>query len=564
MHRAFFVWRLTPPLSGPRMPRPGPVRVCVCVPLLAGSGGPASRARFVAPHLFLRQFSALSLSARPPPGGGWPVGGCSCVVSFCCSFCFAPPLSLAFRVFRPWVPWALASCAPPPLLCFFSFLLCSPPCVFFLAFFFGFVWVFFSSFWCRVVLVVWCWSGVSCAVGLVGVCCCGPCASAGVGVLSVVRCSLPMPLPLVFLPVVLRVPGGPVLAELLFALLLLVGAVWQFFLSAVCLLCPPPPLVVVPCVVLCRASCRVVLRSVVCFVLCPVLCGVLVSGWVLAPCCSAQCCARSRCAVFVVLCRRALLRSMLVFFAVYLAFPWCSGLFLFLCSACAVLCWCACLLALGAVLSCPCSTGWCFVLLPVVFACLLLGLSVLCCLLVGSGGSWCRVSVVCCGVSLGAVLRRVAARCAAWCCLVLRCVVLFCSVSCCRTQCPVLGRCRSSFEPGPSGAVFCPVFPRCVCFAALCCCVVLFAAALCAVCVLGCRAVRSLSSPPCAVLLHSPLAPWSPVLCPVVLCSPVVLWCPVLLPCLVGFLYFFGFSYLKKPLQSKTGNCPDAAPSFQC
>ena len=48
-----------------------------------------------------------------------------------------------------------------------------------------------------------------------------------------------------------------------------------------------------------------------------------------------------------------------------------SGLFLFLCSACAVLCWCACVVALCAVLSCPCGAGWCFVLLPVVFVCLL-------------------------------------------------------------------------------------------------------------------------------------------------------------------------------------------------
>ena len=47
------------------------------------------------------------------------------------SFLFAPPLSLAFRVFWPWVPWALACCAPPPLL-FFSTPFCfSLPCFFF-------------------------------------------------------------------------------------------------------------------------------------------------------------------------------------------------------------------------------------------------------------------------------------------------------------------------------------------------------------------------------------------------------------------------------------------------
>ena len=39
-----------------------------------------------------------------------------------------------------------------------------------------------------------------------------------------------------------------------------------------------------------------------------------------------------------------------------------SGSFLFLRSACAVLCWCACAVALCSVLSCPRGAGWCFVL----------------------------------------------------------------------------------------------------------------------------------------------------------------------------------------------------------
>ena len=183
-----------------------------------------------------------------------------------------------------------------------------------------------------------------------------------------------------------------------------------------------------------------------------------------------------------------------------------SGSFLFLCSARAVLCWCACVVALCSVLSCPRGAGRCFVSLPVVFVCLLLGLAVLCCLPVGPGGSWCRVSVACCGVSVGAVLRLVAARCAAWRCVVVRCVVSFCSVWWCRVLCCVLGRCPSSWGPVSSGAVFCLVPPRCVCFAVLRRCVVLFAVVLCAVCALGCRVVRFLSSPPCAVLLCRPLS----------------------------------------------------------
>ena len=190
----------------------------------------------------------------------------------------------------------------------------------------------------------------------------------------------------------------------------------------------------------------------------------------------------------------------------FLLFPVGSGLragsrsFLFLCSACAVLCWCACVVALCSVLSCPRGAGWCFVLLPSVFVCLLLGLAVLCCLLVGPGGSCCPVSVACCDLSLGAVLRRVAARCAAWRCVVVRCVVLFCSVWCCRALCCVLGRCPSSWGPVPSGAVFCLVPPRCVCFAVVCCHVVSFAVVLCAVCALRCRVMRLL-----LYLLEKPL-----------------------------------------------------------
>ena len=229
-----------------------------------------------------------------------------------------------------------------------------------------------------------------------------------------------------------------------------------------------------------------------------------------------------------------------------------SGSFLFLCSACAVLCCCACVVALCSVLSCPRGAGWCFVLLPVVFVCLLLGLAVLRCLLVGPGGSWCRVSVACCGVSLGAVLRRVAARCVAWRCVVVRCVVLFCSVWCCRALCCVVGRCPSSWGPVPSGAVFCLVPPRCVCFAVVCRRVVSFAVVLCAVCALGCRVVRFLSSPPCAVLLCGPLSLSALLPCAVprgaVLPRGAVVSCPAAL--LGLFLAWVWLYLLEKPLQN--------------
>ena len=64
MHRGCFVWTLTPPVAGRRTPRPGPVRVCVCSSVLAGSGGPASRARSGVTHLF---FWPLCLSALLGP-----------------------------------------------------------------------------------------------------------------------------------------------------------------------------------------------------------------------------------------------------------------------------------------------------------------------------------------------------------------------------------------------------------------------------------------------------------------------------------------------------------------
>ena len=53
MNRGCLVWTPTPPLAGRRTPRPGPMCVCVCSSNLDGSGGPASRARSGAPHLFL-------------------------------------------------------------------------------------------------------------------------------------------------------------------------------------------------------------------------------------------------------------------------------------------------------------------------------------------------------------------------------------------------------------------------------------------------------------------------------------------------------------------------------
>ena len=89
MHRCCFVWTPTPPLAGGRTPRSGPVRVCVCSSFLAGLGGPASRARFGAPHLFL-----------------WPL----------CLSALLGPLRAGVAPFLV-LCWPSA-CSPPPLVFF--------------------------------------------------------------------------------------------------------------------------------------------------------------------------------------------------------------------------------------------------------------------------------------------------------------------------------------------------------------------------------------------------------------------------------------------------------------
>ena len=110
MHQGCFVWMPTPPLSDRRTPRPGPVRVCVCVPCLAGSGGPASRARCGALHLFL--WGPLLRSLLGPLRDG--------VALF--SF-WVPRLFLAFIVFGPGL-----CCGAPSSLVFFALLVALVVC----------------------------------------------------------------------------------------------------------------------------------------------------------------------------------------------------------------------------------------------------------------------------------------------------------------------------------------------------------------------------------------------------------------------------------------------------
>ena len=292
-----------------------------------------------------------------PSGLGLP-----CLWLFPLIFVFprgAPPLSLAFRVFWPWLRWALAPLAPPPLLVLFPFFFLPPPCLLFFSclffsffrppfFFLGFFFFFF--FFCCVVVYWVCVAGVACpwlwgvlvcvVVGLVLwrgplcacvrlfgapclclllLCCCLLCCACPVAPFWQ-RCSSPSCLWWLPFGVAQPLPLGLFARGFFFACRSFAGFA-------------PPPGWLVSSVVLCRASCRVVLRSVVCLccarccVAC--LCRVGCLRRVVLPCCP----------VFVVLCCRAPLRSLLVFpFVWFVTFPWCSGLFLFLCSTCAVLC----------------------------------------------------------------------------------------------------------------------------------------------------------------------------------------------------------------------------------
>ena len=116
-------------------------------------------------------------------------------------------------------------------------------------------------------------------------CCCGPCALVGAGVCFVVRCSLPLPPPFVFLLVVLRVPAGAVLAAVLFPLPLLVlrvvvrvvllappsGALRRDFFTLLvgCVLVVHPPPAgcgVLCCALSCVASCDAASCGVLCVV----------------------------------------------------------------------------------------------------------------------------------------------------------------------------------------------------------------------------------------------------------------------------------------------------------
>ena len=510
-------------LSLPRPPvlwsgQPGFRCACVfvCVLCLAGSGGPASWARSGAPQLF--HLAALSFCfAWPPPG--W---GCPPVSRCCCRSSLPGPLFFFFffRLPLPCSPCARAWFVSPawPLAArwwllprFLSLLLGARGC-----FFFPLVLV--SP--CAPVVSGLLWFPAPGALGL------GAC----------VVCFVGLPL----LGSLCACPSFVLSAWLL-------AAPWW-------LLPPPPPPFVsrgfrrcrsVLCAVLCcaslgaalrRAAARCVARccAVVCCVAlvwcrcllrralwrCPspwgpvlcgavfcgvpprcVLCAVCVLSWRGGACCCSPLCfvlCVSRGAVLCVPCALRFVRRCA-------SLCWCARVVLFV--------WCVLLLAPGAVVRCCvlccflwCAVVRCWVCWPVGVCCWRVSVSVS---LSGRVVCFPVVGVVCCGALLSCVLfcgavpsRGAVLLCSA---VVLRC--------CWGLLCPPVG-CR---------AVLC-------CAVGWLCCFLPGGG----VCVLWCsfpRAVRSLSSPLCALRCLVVLAavPCFPVSCAVALCCRVVLCCRALL-----------------------------------
>ena len=573
LHSGGFVWRPTPPL----LAHAGPVRVCVCVLLLAGSGRAASWARSGAPDPFSFADLGALLVCSPPSGLGLP-----CLWLLLHFFC-APTFSLAFPVFRPWVPWALASCTPPPPLLLFPFF-----CTIFAPPFFFFCCV--GSFFFRVPRCAVCSVlGWFVCRGLWGVLVCFV-----VGAVHrrwpVCACVVPfrapclLPALCVSLFVVLRVSIGAVVAAFSFPVLPLLPCfcglpsvlVLRWRLSSAvalgcccgvarlrrvssccfawgwCALCsslwcgalplfwgvvwfarPPPP----------QCAARGFFLLVGCVLAapppdwfwCPVLCVV---EW----CCRLWCvfCFAPRCAACLCrvsflhrVIRRGVVLGLPVLFLFCVAVLRCCVLCLFFFPV--VPCLCSVLRAVSISVvfyhGASCCSAW-----PVVFC------VVACCvwlfavgpgcpllspdwswwlLLSCSGGvMWCVPG--CCAAPCCCALCRPAlcccACCCAVCCFVLLCLVLLHAVSCPRALSVILGSCafrRCVLCFLPALCVFCRCVLLCAVVRRCALCRVRPGVFCCAFPVLS--ALRGVALQPC-----SPLVPCTPVLCPVVLCCRVV------------------------------------------
>ena len=378
---------------------------------------------------------------RPPPGLGYPVrGGC------CFSFFFlVRPRCLWRSVFSGPGALGLGVLFPPPLL-FFS---CRPPLGFFFPcfslvfclrrfclFFFSAALFFFFSAVVRCGVNMVCVSG---AVGCAGVCCCWRCGLwfvvwfawccaaclclAGFLRLAVRRGVVAGHVVLFLL--CSAVAGWCVLCWLFFFALFLAFPwcsvlSWSVWCSAVVRLAVRPcPVALCSCAGFCCAvlfgalPCRgAPLGSVLC---CWFRCG----AWVvscLVRCCGVLLCSVcpwARCCVVLLCCLWSVCCPSLC--RVFWRLPF-RGV------SCVVLCWCACVVALCAVLSRPSSLVSCVLARCVWVFAVWPG-----CPPLSPGGCWCRVSVV---LSLsGRVARRPVAWCGvSWCSAPLCCVLWCCAV----------------------------------------------------------------------------------------------------------------------------------------
>ena len=574
MHRGCFVWTPTPPLGGRRTPLPGPARVCVRVLCLAGLGGPASWAHSGAPHLFL-----------------WPLRPCSLfsllrawVALFAVCFFFLLPF-VCLRCLRRSVfsgpgclgPWRPVRPAPPPL--FLLLLVVLLPAFLFVVFFSAlFVVLFYLCYF-------FCWlcSALSVcafvAVGCAGVWCCCRCglwcvvcfAWCCVACLCLAGFSC--------LAVRSRAALGPVGLFLLcsavacccvlccFFFVLLRAFPWWSFLfwsvwcsAVVCLAFWRGPVALRSCAGFCCAvpfgalPCHgASLGSVLSCCFAAVLGSSLASSAAVACCCALSVLGRGA----VSSCRAACDLCAVVHCAVFGCLP-------FRGASCVVLCWCACVVALYAVLSRPSGAGWCCVLLPVVFGCVLLGLAVLCCLLVAPGVVfwWCCpcLAVWLAALWFGVVCLAAQLRCVVFCVILLsRGGVLSCPDVCLRPclcllfvswRCAFYCVCPCVLPCGWSAC--CGALLPCVvscgallsCGAALWCSGVFLRCCVCLPSLLmscsgGAVPVWPCGSPPCGLVscvwvLHSA------VLCSVVLCCCVVVCCRALLSvCVVCLCLLF-------------------------
>ena len=487
--------------------------MCVCLLFVVRSGGPASRARCGAPYLLLWP-PCLSALLGPLRAGVAPLSLAALAVSRCLAavlwLFFSASRCLALRAFAPRLclllgRWLLfGGFSPPPL----SFYLCLA--------------VFVAPVWCPgVFFFFFCFPFFHCAPPL------SPAFSG-------------------FRP---RVPWASALCVVCFVGLPPLGspcACPSFVLSAWLVvaprwLLPPPP----PFLSRGFRGCRSVLCAVCCVVLCVPGCGAASRCCALCPpvlCCPVLCCARwvpllvapcplalpvalgpcalrrcvLRCSpVLCVFCRVAVVRAVVRRSAL------CCVCFGMLCCAFPVLsALCGAVLRCAGALALYCSCGacccWRLVLWCAVVRCWVWWPVVLC---------WWRVSVsvslsgrVVCFPVVGVVCCGALLSCVVFCGAVLsRGAVLLCSA--------VVLRCCWGLLCPPVG-----------CRAVLCCAVGWLCCFLPGggVCVPWCsfpRAVRSLSSPLCALrcLVVLAVVPCFPVSCAVALCCPVVLCCRALL-----------------------------------